>query len=156
MNEEIIDALLTAMVQSADGVSDLLFAVGRAPLVEQFGKLIEFPIDSGELTQVQIDEIATYLMHVAKTSEERPPHLLGLALTFCGAALVSGISYAYFYSYYGVNTGVNNRVTIAAAVAVAISSSVTALLSRSIASTKFICWVLLRLTNAAWSTTLIP
>jgi len=74
--------------------------------------------------------IASYLMHVAKTSEDRPPHLFVLALTLCGAALVSGMSYAYFYSYYGVNTGVNNRVAIAAAVPVAISwASLAALLS---------------------------
>jgi hypothetical protein len=75
--------------------------------------------------------IATYLMHVAKTSEQRPPHFLVLALTLCGATLISGLSYAYFYSYYSVNTGVNNRVAIAAAVAVAISwASLAALLSR--------------------------
>jgi hypothetical protein len=74
--------------------------------------------------------IATYLMQVAKTSEERPPHFLVLVLTLCGATLVSGMSYAYFYSYYGVNTGVNNRVAIAAAVPVAISwASLAALLS---------------------------
>jgi hypothetical protein len=65
--------------------------------------------------------IAIYLIHVAKTSEERLPHFVVLALTLCGATLVSGLSYAYFYSYYGVNTGVNNRVTIAAATGVAIS-----------------------------------
>jgi hypothetical protein len=75
--------------------------------------------------------IATYLMHVAKTLEQRPPHFLVLALTLCGATLISGLSYAYFYSYYSVNTGVNNRVAIAAAVAVAISwASLAALLSR--------------------------
>ena len=50
VNEELIDALLTAMIECAEGVSDLLFAVGRPPIVEQHGKLIEFPIDTGELT----------------------------------------------------------------------------------------------------------
>ena len=46
MNTDVIDALLTAMVQSGPGVSDLLFAVGRPPLVEEYGALQEFPIDT--------------------------------------------------------------------------------------------------------------
>ncbi len=50
------------MIDCAEGVSDLLFAVGRPPIVEQHGKLIEFPIDTGELTQEQIGEIAAYLI----------------------------------------------------------------------------------------------
>ncbi|MGZ4983562.1 MAG: type IV pilus twitching motility protein PilT [Chthoniobacterales bacterium] len=62
MNEELIDALLTAMVESADGVSDLLFAVGRPPILEQHGKLLEFPIDTGVLTQEEVEEISTYLI----------------------------------------------------------------------------------------------
>lgn len=62
VNPDIIDPLLTAMVQSADGVSDLLFAVGKPPLVEQHGSLQEFPIDSGALTAAQIEAIATHLM----------------------------------------------------------------------------------------------
>jgi twitching motility protein PilT len=62
VNEEVINALLTAMVESAEGVSDLLFAVGRPPIVEQYGKLQGFPIDTGLLTQEQIQEIATHLM----------------------------------------------------------------------------------------------
>ena len=56
MNVEVIDALLTAMIQSAEGVSDLLFAVGKPPLVEKHGTLEEFPIDTpdGVLTLEQI------------------------------------------------------------------------------------------------------
>ncbi len=34
MNKETIDELLSAMIASQDGISDLLFTVGRPPLVE--------------------------------------------------------------------------------------------------------------------------
>ena len=50
------------MVESAEGVSDLLFAVGKPPIVEQYGKLIEFPIDTGPLTLEQIQNISLQLM----------------------------------------------------------------------------------------------
>lgn len=52
------------MVQSGKGVSDLLFAVGRPPLVEDFGSLLEFPIDTPEkvLTMEQIQKISLHLM----------------------------------------------------------------------------------------------
>ena len=45
MNKQVFDALLTAMIQSTDGISDLLFTVGRLPLVEIHGRLQEFPLD---------------------------------------------------------------------------------------------------------------
>ncbi|MEO5721691.1 MAG: PilT/PilU family type 4a pilus ATPase [Chthoniobacterales bacterium] len=52
------------MVQSSKGVSDLLFAVGRPPIVEEYGKLMEFPIDTveGVLTMEQIQLISLHLM----------------------------------------------------------------------------------------------
>src|SRR5947209_8259906 len=52
------------MVQSAEGVSDLLFAVGKPPMVEQHGRLEEFPIDTptGVLAPEQIDQIAEHLI----------------------------------------------------------------------------------------------
>lgn len=52
------------MVQSGDGVSDLLFAVGKPPVVEQYGRLEEFPIDTptGVLEPAHIDRIAEHLM----------------------------------------------------------------------------------------------
>lgn len=64
MNKEIIDALLSAMISSGEGISDLLFAVGRPPIVEQHGVLGEFPIDTptGVLDTTQIGDIATQLM----------------------------------------------------------------------------------------------
>jgi twitching motility protein PilT len=64
VNATVIDALFTAMVQSGTGVSDLLFAVGRPPIVEDHGRLEEFPIDTpgGLLGMEQIEQIATHLM----------------------------------------------------------------------------------------------
>jgi twitching motility protein PilT len=64
VDKTIIDALLTAMVQSSDGVSDLFFASGRPPLVEQHGTLQEFPIESpdGILHSNHIDQLASHLM----------------------------------------------------------------------------------------------
>ena len=72
MTKDIIDPLLTAMVQSGNGVSDLLFAVGKPPLVEQHGSLEEFPIDTpeGMLTAEQIEMISAHLMK----GEERLIH----------------------------------------------------------------------------------
>ncbi|HEV3408979.1 MAG TPA: hypothetical protein VG095_01695, partial [Chthoniobacterales bacterium] len=46
MNKELLNALLAGMLQTGDGVSDLLFVVGKAPLVEVHGRLQEFPIDT--------------------------------------------------------------------------------------------------------------
>jgi twitching motility protein PilT len=65
VNQEVIDALLAAMLESAAGVSDLLFAVGKPPVVEQHGALQEFPIDTpeGVLTPELIEQIAGHLMN---------------------------------------------------------------------------------------------
>jgi twitching motility protein PilT len=86
VNIEILDALLTAMIQSAEGVSDLLFAVGRPPIIEQHGKLEEFPIDTpdGVLTLEQIQLISSHLMR----GEERLAHdLERLGSCDCGYSL---------------------------------------------------------------------
>ena len=52
------------MVQSNEGVSDLLFAAGKPPVVESHGKLEEFPIetDTGVLEEAQINKIAAHLL----------------------------------------------------------------------------------------------
>jgi twitching motility protein PilT len=65
MDRAIADALLTGMLQSADGVSDLLFLTGKPPLVEIHGRLSEFPIDTpgSVLTAVQIEELAGHIMN---------------------------------------------------------------------------------------------
>jgi twitching motility protein PilT len=58
MNKSLFDALLAAMLQHGTGVSDLLFVVGKPPVTENFGKLSEFAIDTGTLTQEQVEGIA--------------------------------------------------------------------------------------------------
>lgn len=65
MDRQTIDALLTGMLESADGVSDLLFIAGKPPLVEVHGRLSDFPIDTPEtvLTPVLIEEIAGQIMN---------------------------------------------------------------------------------------------
>jgi twitching motility protein PilT len=52
------------MVSSSPGVSDLLFAVGKPPIVEEHGILEEFPIETatGILDAAQIDDIANHVM----------------------------------------------------------------------------------------------
>src|SRR3989440_6704688 len=64
MDKTTIDALLTAMLQTSDGVSDLLFVCGRPPLVEVHGHLTEFPIDTatGVLDEPLIERIAQHVI----------------------------------------------------------------------------------------------
>ena len=52
------------MISSSEGVSDLLFAVGKPPVVEEHGTLEEFPIDTptGVLDSAQIQQIAEHVM----------------------------------------------------------------------------------------------
>jgi twitching motility protein PilT len=75
MNKEILDALLTSMLESGEGVSDLLFVVGKSPLVETHGRLQDFPIDTpgGVLSAELIEQIAGVLMagHERLTSDLR-------------------------------------------------------------------------------------
>jgi twitching motility protein PilT len=65
MDRQTVDALLTGMLESADGVSDLLFISGKPPLVEVHGRLSDFPIDTPEsvLTPALIEEIGTLMMN---------------------------------------------------------------------------------------------
>jgi twitching motility protein PilT len=63
MNSEIIDGLLTGMLQSVEDVSDLLFIAGKPPLVETHGRLQEFPIDTGVMTTEQIEQIAQQIIN---------------------------------------------------------------------------------------------
>src|SRR3954471_14095249 len=65
MDRQTVDALLTGMLESADGVSDLLFISGKPPLVEVHGRLSEFSIDTPEsvLTPALIEEIAALIMN---------------------------------------------------------------------------------------------
>jgi twitching motility protein PilT len=65
MDRQTVDALLTGMLESADGVSDLLFIAGKPPLVEVHGRLSDFPIDTPEsvLTPVLIEQLAQQIMN---------------------------------------------------------------------------------------------
>ena len=65
MDRQTVDALLTGMLESADGVSDLLFISGKPPLVEVHGRLSDFPIDTPEtvLTPALIEQIAGLIMN---------------------------------------------------------------------------------------------
>src|SRR4051812_8442843 len=65
MDRQTVDSLLTGMLESADGVSDLLFISGKPPLVEVHGRLSDFPIDTPEsvLTPALIEEIAGLIMN---------------------------------------------------------------------------------------------
>jgi twitching motility protein PilT len=64
VNKQLIDGLLSAMISSSEGISDLLFAVGKPPVVEEHGVLEEFPIDTptGLLDSTMIDQIAEHVM----------------------------------------------------------------------------------------------
>jgi twitching motility protein PilT len=65
MNRETVDALLTGMLQSAEGVSDLLFVPGKPPLVEVHGHLHDFPIDTADsvLSPALIEQIAGHVIN---------------------------------------------------------------------------------------------
>src|SRR5436190_6805550 len=65
MDRLTVDALLTGMLESADGVSDLLFISGKPPLVEVHGRLSDFPFDPPDtvLTPALIEEIAEHIMN---------------------------------------------------------------------------------------------
>ncbi len=64
MDKTVVDGLLASMLQSADGVSDLLFIAGKTPLVETHGRLQEFAIETGSgplLTPELIEELAAHI-----------------------------------------------------------------------------------------------
>ena len=65
MDRATVDALLQGMLESVDGVSDLLFIAGKPPLIEVHGRLSEFPIDTPEsvLTPALIEELAGHIMN---------------------------------------------------------------------------------------------
>ena len=65
MNASEIDQLLSAMLQTSDGVSDLLFVVGRPPQIEDYGKLkpFEMPFPDAQLAPQQVESVARHLMN---------------------------------------------------------------------------------------------
>jgi twitching motility protein PilT len=74
------------MISSSEGVSDLLFAVGKPPVVEEHGTLEEFPIDTptGVLDSTQIEQIAE---HVMEGDERLKSDFIALGSCDCSYAL---------------------------------------------------------------------
>jgi twitching motility protein PilT len=64
MDRENVDSLLTGMLQSAEGISDLLFISGKPPLVEVHGRLSQFCLDGpgSVLTPLFIEELADHII----------------------------------------------------------------------------------------------
>jgi len=64
MDRQIVDALLSGMLQSSEGVSDLLFISGKLPLVETNGRLTAFLMDgpAAVLTPLFIEQLAGHIM----------------------------------------------------------------------------------------------
>jgi twitching motility protein PilT len=64
MDRANVDSLLTGMLQSAEGISDLLFISGKPPLVEVHGRLSQFCIDGpgSVLTPLFIEQLADHIM----------------------------------------------------------------------------------------------
>ena len=65
MDKQVIDALLGAMIQSREGVSDLLFTVGKPPLVETHGWLEEFVVETPApiFGPKEIDQLAAHIIN---------------------------------------------------------------------------------------------
>jgi twitching motility protein PilT len=65
MDRESVDLLLTGMLRSADGISDLLFISGKPPLVEAHGRLNPFsPGATGSvLTPPFLEQLAGHIMN---------------------------------------------------------------------------------------------
>ena len=64
MLKEDADSLLSSMIESFEGVSDLFFIVGKPPQVEAYGKLKPYPDDSAAaiLTPNKVEQLALFLM----------------------------------------------------------------------------------------------
>ena len=64
MDKQSIDELLSAMIGSGEGISDLLFTVGKPPLVEAHGSLSEFPIKTptAVFSSDEIDQLADHII----------------------------------------------------------------------------------------------
>ncbi|HWY51230.1 MAG TPA: PilT/PilU family type 4a pilus ATPase [Chthoniobacterales bacterium] len=86
MNTQIIDELLSAMIRTGDGVSDLLFTIGKPPYVESHGCLSEFPIKmpATVLGSEEIDQLAD---HIINNDERLRRDLVNLGSCDCSYAL---------------------------------------------------------------------
>ncbi|MEY2479252.1 MAG: twitching motility protein PilT [Verrucomicrobiota bacterium] len=64
MKKEELDAILTAMIETGEGVSDLVFVIGKPPQVERYGRLIPLEMDGPDslLQATHIEEMAALLI----------------------------------------------------------------------------------------------
>jgi twitching motility protein PilT len=65
MDRESVDLLLTGMLRSTEGISDLLFIAGKPPLVEVHGRLNPFSPDAAGsvLTPPFLEQLAGHIMN---------------------------------------------------------------------------------------------
>ena len=65
MLKEDVDSLLSSMIESFEGVSDLFFVVGKPPQIEAYGKLKPYPDDSpaAVLSPNKVEDLAVFLMN---------------------------------------------------------------------------------------------
>src|ERR1700675_3883051 len=65
MDNQLIKALLGAMIQSREGVSDLLFTVGKPPLVETHGWLEKFLVETPKTVfgSEEIDQLSVNIIN---------------------------------------------------------------------------------------------
>jgi twitching motility protein PilT len=64
MHENNLDSILTSILQSHEGVSDIFFIVGKPLQVESHGELQSYPDDSeaSTLTPSRVEQLASYLI----------------------------------------------------------------------------------------------
>jgi twitching motility protein PilT len=87
MNKQIIDDLLSAMIASKEGISDLLFTVDRPPLIEAYGALEEFPVETpGPVFGRQ--EIGQLADHIINGDERLKGELAAWGSCDCSYALM--------------------------------------------------------------------
>ena len=63
MSENHIDQLLTSILQTHEGVSDIFYIVGKPPQVEAHGDLQSYPDESAILTPDKVEALAHCLMN---------------------------------------------------------------------------------------------
>src|SRR6202045_5200686 len=86
MNKQIIDELLSAMIRTGDGVSDLIFTIGKPPYVESLGCLSEFPIKMPAAV-LGSEEIGQLADHMINNDERLRRDLVNLGSCDCSYAL---------------------------------------------------------------------
>jgi twitching motility protein PilT len=86
MNKQIIDELLSAMIDSGEGISDLLFTVGKPPFIEAHGSLTEFQSKTSVpvFGALEVDGLAD---HIIGGDERLRQDLIKLGSCDCSYAL---------------------------------------------------------------------